>query len=97
LPIVDLLEPKESGVHETGATSASASLRVAACGESAPDPTAQLTDETLESETHAGRLAYELERDEEAVTEYRAGLSRAQARDDLEAIGNIGDDITVAE
>jgi hypothetical protein len=72
-------------------------LLIAGCGGSAPDPTAPLTDETLQRETNAGRLAYELERNEEAVTRYRAALTRAQARDDLEAIGDTGYDLTVAE
>jgi hypothetical protein len=72
-------------------------LLVAGCGGSAPDPTPPLTDETLRRETHAGRLAYELERDEEAVTQYRAALTRAQSRDDLEAIGDTGYNLAVAE
>jgi hypothetical protein len=72
-------------------------LLVAGCGGSAPDPTAALTDETLQRETNAGRLAYELERDEEAVTQYRAALTRAQARDDIETIGDTGYNLTVAE
>jgi hypothetical protein len=67
------------------------------CSGSAPDPTAPLADATLQRETNAGRLAYELERDEEAATQYRAALTRAQERDDLEAIGDIGYNLTVAE
>jgi len=67
------------------------------CSGSAPDPTAPLADATLQRETNAGRLAYELERDEEAATQYRVALTRAQERDDLEAIGDIGYNLTVAE
>jgi hypothetical protein len=67
------------------------------CSGSAPDPTAPLADATLQRETSAGRLAYELERDEEAAAQYRAALTRAQERDDLEAIGDIGYNLTVAE
>ena len=67
------------------------------CSGSAPDPTAPVADVTLQRETTAGRLAYEMERDEEAVTQYRAALTRAQERDDLEAIGDIGYNLTVVE
>ena len=71
-------------------------LLVAECGGSAPDVTAP-TDETLQRETHAGRLAFELERDEEAVARFRAALARAQERDDLDAIGDNGFNLAVAE
>ena len=54
-------------------------------------------DETLQRETHAGRLAFELERDEEAVTQFRAALARAQERDDPTAIADNGYNLTVAE
>jgi len=71
-------------------------LLVAECGGSAPDVTAP-TDETLQRETHAGRVAFELERDEEAVARFRAALARAQERDDLDAIGDNGFNLAVAE
>ena len=71
-------------------------LLVAGCGGSAPDASTP-TDETLQRETHAGRLAYELERDEEAVTQFRAALTRAQERDDLDAIADNGYNLAVAE
>ena len=71
-------------------------LLVAGCGGSAPDVTAP-TDESLQRETHAGRLAFELERDEEAVARFRAALARAQERDDLDAIGDNGFNLAVAE
>jgi len=71
-------------------------LLVAECAGSAPD-TAPPTDETLQRETHAGRLAFELERDEEAVVRFRAALARAQERDDLDAIADTGFDLAVAE
>jgi len=72
-------------------------LVLVGCSGPAPDPTAPVADLTLQRETTAGRLAYELERDEEAVTQYRAALRRAQERDDLEVIGDIGYNLTVAE
>jgi hypothetical protein len=71
-------------------------LLVADCGGSAPDA-ALPTDETLQRETNAGRLAFELERDEEAVARFRAALARAQERDDPDAISNTGFDLAVAE
>jgi hypothetical protein len=53
-------------------------------------------DETLQRETRAGRLAYELERADEAVARYRVALTRAQERDDLGAIGDLGYNLSVA-
>jgi hypothetical protein len=72
-------------------------LLIAGCGASAPDPAAPLTDEILQRDTNAGRLAYELERDEEATTQYHAALTRAQERDDLAAIGDAGYNLAVVE
>ncbi|HEV2548286.1 MAG TPA: hypothetical protein VGU20_13185 [Stellaceae bacterium] len=69
---------------------------LAACGGGAP-PSATPVDETLQRETQAGRLAYELERSDEAVARYRAALTRAQERDDLGAIGDLGYNLSVAE
>jgi hypothetical protein len=71
-------------------------LLVAGCGGSAPDASPP-ADETLQRETHAGRLAFELERDEEAVARFRAALARAQERDDLNAIADNGYNLAVAE
>jgi hypothetical protein len=71
-------------------------LLVAGCGGSAPDASPPI-DETLQRETHAGRLAFELERDEEAVARFRAALARAQERDDLDAIADNGYNLAVAE
>ncbi|HXZ00732.1 MAG TPA: hypothetical protein VEI03_12075 [Stellaceae bacterium] len=70
---------------------------LAACGGGAPSPTAAPVDATLQRETRAGRLAYELERAGEAVASYRAALTRAQERDDLGAIGDLGYNLSVAE
>ncbi|MBV8169267.1 MAG: hypothetical protein JO021_20910, partial [Alphaproteobacteria bacterium] len=55
------------------------------------------SDETLQRDTRAGRLAYLQERPEEAVAQYRLALARAQARDDLTAIGDLGYNLAVAE
>ena len=51
----------------------------------------------LQRQTHAGKLAFELERNEEAAAQYRTALSRAQARDDPDAIGDTGYNLAVAE
>jgi hypothetical protein len=72
-------------------------LLLADCGGSAPDTGAPPTDEMLQRQTHAGQLAFELERNEEAAAQYRTALSRAQARDDPDAIGDTGYDLAVAE
>lgn len=69
---------------------------IAGCGGDQP-PAGPPPDETLQRETRAGRLAYDLERPEEAVASYRAALTRAQERDDLGAIGDIGYNLAVAE
>jgi hypothetical protein len=72
-------------------------LLLADCGGSAPDTNARPTDEMLQRETHAGELAFELERNKEAAAQYRLALNRAQARDDPDAIGDTGYDLAVAE
>ena len=72
-------------------------LLLAGCGGSAPNSTAPPTDEVLQREEEAGRLAYQLERGEEAAEQYRAALTRAQERDDLAEIGDTGYNLAVAE
>jgi hypothetical protein len=51
----------------------------------------------LQRQTHAGQLAFELERNEEAAEQYRTALSRAQTRDDPDAIGDTGYNLALAE
>lgn len=70
-------------------------LLLAGCGGSTPPARPQ--DETLKLDTNAGNLALSLERPEEAVAQYKAALTRAQARDDINAIGDLGFDLSVAE
>src|SRR5207248_1974746 len=72
-------------------------LLLANCGRAAPDTGAPPTDEMLQRQTHAGQLAFELEGNEEAAAQYRTALSRAQARDDPDAIGDTGYNLAVAE
>ena len=69
---------------------------LAGCGGSNPPP-APPQDQTLKRDTSAGDLAYSLERPEEAVAQYKSALTRAQERDDLDAIGDLGFDLSVAE
>jgi len=69
---------------------------LAACGNSNPPPP-KPADPTLQLETDAGQLAIQRERPEEAVAGYQAALARAQALDDLVAIGNSGYNLAVAE
>jgi hypothetical protein len=54
-------------------------------------------DEMLQRQTRAGDLAYTLERPDEAIAQYRLALTRAKARDDTAAIGNLGYNLAVAE
>ena len=73
-------------------------LALAGCGGgSKPPAPAQPADETLQRDTRAGRLAYQQERPDEAIAQYRLALVRAQARDDLPAIADLGYDLAVAE
>ncbi len=72
-------------------------LFLSACGGSAPEVAGPPVDETLERDTAAGHLAFELEHPEEAAARYRSALERALARDDSEQIGTLGYNLAVAE
>jgi len=72
-------------------------LALAACAKSAPDPAPIPADQAMQRAIDAGRLTYEMERPDAAVADYRAALTRAQARDDLAVIGDLGFDLAVAE
>ena len=71
-------------------------LLLAACGteQAAPAPP---QDQTLARHEEAGRIAYELDRPEEAVAEFQAALTQAQARDDLAAISQLSFNLAVAQ
>jgi len=69
---------------------------LAGCGGST-DPAAKPSDPTLQRDANAAQLALQLERPEEAVARYQEALTRAQARDDLAAIGDLGYNLAVAE
>ena len=72
-------------------------LLLAGCGGSAPEEPGPPVDQTLERDTAAGHVAFELEHPDEAAAKYREALERAQARDDLEQIGTLGYNLAVAE
>jgi hypothetical protein len=74
-----------------------ASLCLLGCQGSADKTPAAPVDETLQRASDAGQLAMQLERPEEAAARYQEALIRAQARDDLAAIGDLGYDLAVAD
>jgi hypothetical protein len=72
-------------------------LLLAACGTDQAAPQAPRQDEKLARHEEAGRIAYGLDRPEEAVAEFQAGLKQAQARDDLAAISDLSFNLAVAQ
>ncbi len=72
-------------------------LLLAACGTSKPEPAGPPQDQTLVRHEQAGRIAYGLDRPEEAVAQFEAALKQAQARDDLQAIGELSFNLAVAQ
>jgi hypothetical protein len=54
-------------------------------------------DATLTRLRHAGDAAYNLERADEAASQYRAALARARQRDDAAAIADAGFNLATAE
>jgi tetratricopeptide (TPR) repeat protein len=69
-------------------------ILLAGCS-SAPKATPQ--DATLIRLGHAGDIAYNLERPEQAAEQYRAALARARMRDDATAIADAGFNLATAE
>lgn len=72
-------------------------LLLVGCNSSTPNAPSTPVDETLQRDTEAGRLAYDLEHPDEAVARYQEALTRAQARDDIKAIGDLGYNLAVAQ
>jgi len=54
-------------------------------------------DQTLLRHEEAGRIAYGLDRPDEAVAQFEAALAQAQARDDLTAISELSFNLAVAQ
>ena len=71
-------------------------LLLAACGSDATAP-AVPPDPSMQQHERAGQLAYSLDRPEDAVAQYRQALIRAEARDDLPAIGDLSFNLAAAE
>lgn len=69
---------------------------LAACG-GRSEPAGPPQDQTLARHEQAGRAAYELDRPAEAVAQFAAALKQAQARDDLQAIGDLSFNLAVAQ
>jgi hypothetical protein len=72
-------------------------LLVAACSSSNDQPPLPPQDQTLTRHEQAGEIAYGLDRPDEAVTQFEAALRQAQARDDLQAIGDLSFNLAVAQ
>lgn len=64
-------------------------LALAGCG-SAATPPPPPEDVALARDTRLARLSFEQQRPEQAATLYRQALTRAQERDDLPAIADLG-------
>jgi hypothetical protein len=72
-------------------------LLLAACSSAGEQPAGPPEDQTLMRHEQAGRIAYGLDRPDEAVAQFEAALKQAQARDDLEAIGDLSFSLAVAQ
>ena len=68
-----------------------------ACGGNEAQPAKPLEDQALVRHEQAGKIAYDLDRPEEAVAQFEAALTQAQARDDLKAIGDLSFNLAVAQ
>ena len=75
---------------------AGALLMLAGCGRGDPPP-GPPQDQTLIRHERAGQLAYSLEHPAEAVAQYQSALRQAEARDDLDAIGDLSFNLVVAQ
>jgi hypothetical protein len=68
-----------------------------ACGSANHEPPPPPQDQTMARHEQAGRIAFNLDRPSEAVTQYQAALKQAEARDDLAAIGDLSFNLAVAQ
>lgn len=78
---------------------ASCALLVLLCACSSGDkqPAAPPEDQALVRHEQAGKIAYDLDRPDEAVAQFEAALTQAQARDDLQAIAGLSFNLAVAQ
>ena len=72
-------------------------MLLAACGGAKDQPAGPPEDRTLTRHEQAGKIAYDLDRPDEAVLQFEAALKQAQARDDLQAIGDLSFNLAVAQ
>jgi hypothetical protein len=68
-----------------------------ACGGAKDQPAGPPEDQALTRHEQAGKIAYDLDRPDEAVLQFQAALKQAQARDDLQAIGDLSFNLAVAQ
>jgi hypothetical protein len=72
-------------------------LVLAACSSAKDKPAGPPQDQTLVRHEEAGKIAYGLDRPDEAVAQFQDALKQAQARDDLKAIGDLSFNLAVAQ
>jgi tetratricopeptide (TPR) repeat protein len=72
-------------------------LLLAACSSAQDKPAGPPQDQTVARHEEAGKIAYGLDRPDEAVAQFQAALKQAQARDDLKAIGDLSFNLAVAQ
>jgi hypothetical protein len=70
---------------------------LAACSNGETQPAGPPEDQALARHEEAGKIAYDLDRPEEAVAQFEAALTQAMARDDLQAIGDLSFNLAVAQ
>ncbi|MEZ5833906.1 MAG: hypothetical protein R3D05_22270 [Dongiaceae bacterium] len=70
---------------------------LAACSSAAKQPAGPPEDQTLMRHEQAGKIAYGLDRPDEAVVQFEAALKQAYARDDLQAISDLSFSLAVAQ
>jgi len=68
-----------------------------ACSGGDTQPAKPPEDQALVRHEQAGKIAYDLDRPDEAVAQFEAALSQAQARDDLQAIAGLSFNLAVAQ
>ncbi|HJR21510.1 MAG TPA: hypothetical protein VJ822_07810 [Dongiaceae bacterium] len=68
-----------------------------ACSGGDTQPAGPPEDQALVRHEQAGKIAYDLDRPEEAVAQFEAALTQAQARDDLQAIADLSFNLAVAQ
>ena len=68
-----------------------------ACSSGDAEPARPPEDQALVRHEQAGKIAYDLDRPDEAVAQFEAALTQAQARDDLQAIADLSFNLAVAQ